>query len=165
MMAQKKNLRKEEHREQNVTCFFSNNACSGWFAALTTEDQENVNAVLRYERTTLRLTSREIPQDAFASWTILKGLNLECPSLTALPTSLGQLQALTDMNLQECISLEFLPRSLGQLTVLNKLNLGGCSTIELLPESLVQLPTLTWLNLGCCKNSKRYLSPLASCRR
>ena len=66
-------------------------------------------------------------------------LHLACKSLAALPESLGQLQALTELSLNYCSSLAALPESLGQLRALTKLYLNGCSFLTALPESADQL--------------------------
>ena len=52
-----------------------------------------------------------------------------CKSLAVLPESIGQLRALTELNLGGCSSLVALPESIGQLQVLTELNLEWCSSL------------------------------------
>ena len=99
-----------------------------------------------------------------------------CQRLTWLPESLGQLTALTTLDLSGCRNLHSLPESLGQLTALATLtgrgngaltrlpeSLGGlvaletldlceCSQLTGLPESLGRLTSLTTLDLSRCRN-------------
>jgi Leucine-rich repeat (LRR) protein len=46
-----------------------------------------------------------------------------CSSLQRLPTSIGQLSALQNLDLSECASLQELPMSMGQLSALQKFHL------------------------------------------
>ena len=57
-------------------------------------------------------------------------------ALTRVPESMGQLAALTMLDLRSCSSLTRLPESMGQLTALTTLNLSGCDSLTGLPESM-----------------------------
>jgi leucine-rich repeat protein SHOC2 len=50
--------------------------------------------------------------------------------LTVLPESLGQLAALTTLNLSWCLALTALPESLGQLAALTTLDLSAVSRVD-----------------------------------
>jgi Leucine-rich repeat (LRR) protein len=50
--------------------------------------------------------------------------------LTGLPESLGQLAALTTLDLSGCDALTGLPESLGQLAALTTLDLSGCRRVD-----------------------------------
>jgi hypothetical protein len=50
-----------------------------------------------------------------------------CSRLQQLPESLGQLSALSSLDLSQCSSLVELPESLGQLTALSSPELSECS--------------------------------------
>jgi Leucine-rich repeat (LRR) protein len=52
------------------------------------------------------------------------------PTLKKLPSSIGQLNALKELNLNGCSNLKELPSSIGQLNALKKLDLNGCSNFE-----------------------------------
>ena len=59
-----------------------------------------------------------------ASSRLTKIDSMECSSLTVLPESIGQLQALTELSLDGCSSLTALPESIGQLQALTTLYLS-----------------------------------------
>ncbi len=83
----------------------------------------------------------------------LQELNLSgCSSLQELPTTIGQLSALQDLDLSGCSSLQELPTSIGQLSGLQNLRLSGCSSLQELPTSIDQLSALQNLRLGNCSN-------------
>ena len=63
----------------------------------------------------------------------LTELDLRGSSVAALPESIGNLAALTKLDLQSC-ELTVLPESIGNLTALTELDLGG-SQLTVLPES------------------------------
>jgi hypothetical protein len=78
-----------------------------------------------------------------------------CLSLRELPTSIGQLNALQNLNLKGCSNLQELPTSIGQLNGLQKLELTGCSSLQELPTSIGQLNALQiFIGQGvrACKN-------------
>ena len=69
--------------------------------------------------------------------------------LQALPPQIGQLQALTKLDLRDS-KLKVLPPEIGQLRALTELSLFGCPLVELPPE-FGQLIALTDLNPVGCK--------------
>ncbi|MHA1489675.1 MAG: leucine-rich repeat domain-containing protein [Promethearchaeota archaeon] len=75
-------------------------------------------------------------------------------SFTALPESIGNLQALQELRLEECRFLTSLPESLSNLRSLKKLILSGCFLLKSLPESLGNLKTLRELKLEECRSLK-----------
>jgi Leucine-rich repeat (LRR) protein len=68
--------------------------------------------------------------------------------LQELPTSIGKLNALQNLDLRGCSTLQELPTSIGQLNALQNLELEGCSKLQELPTSIGQLNALQKLNLG-----------------
>ena len=75
-------------------------------------------------------------------------LNLERCALKGLPPQIGQLQALTRLDLRGC-ALVVLPPEIGQLAGLASLDLGLCPLREL-PPQIGQLLALTYLELMGC---------------
>jgi Leucine-rich repeat (LRR) protein len=69
--------------------------------------------------------------------------------LTALPESLGQLAALTTLNLSGCRALTGLPAWMEQRTTWVSLGLPPC--IRVLPDWVTQLAALTTLDLSECR--------------
>ena len=69
--------------------------------------------------------------------------------LEVLPPQIGQLQALTKLDLRDS-KLKVLPPEIGQLRALTELSLFGCPLVELPPE-FGQLIALTDLNPVGCK--------------
>ena len=79
----------------------------------------------------------------------LQVLNFEGSKLEVLPPQIGQLQALTWLDLTNCRQLKELPREFGQLKALTKLALYKCPLKELPPEFGLLL-ALDWLDLEDC---------------
>jgi len=79
-----------------------------------------------------------------------------------LPSSIGQLNALQKLDLDECSNLNELPSSIGQLNALQELHLNGCSKLEELPSSIGQLNALQELDLNESSNLKNYFHLLAN---
>jgi len=75
----------------------------------------------------------------------LTQLNLSDNRLTTLPSEIGQLSALTWLNLSNN-HLTTLPAEIGQLAALTQLNLSD-NRLTTLPSEIGQLSALTWLNL------------------
>ena len=84
--------------------------------------------------------------DWLGNLTALTELNVTGTQLTSLPDWLGNLTALTSLNLGRT-QLTSLPESVGNLTGLTSLNLGG-SQLTSLPEPVGNLTALTSLKLG-----------------
>ena len=81
----------------------------------------------------------------------LKHLNSLCFEGTAievLPSSVGNLAALVDLNLKDCKNLVGLPSSICNLKRVRDLNLAGCSKITNLPENLGNMESLYVFSLG-----------------
>ncbi|KAL5062959.1 hypothetical protein RYX36_024696 [Vicia faba] len=69
----------------------------------------------------------------------------DCPSLSIVHQSIGDLGNLLLINFKDCTSLSNLPEKMNQLKSLKSLILSGCSKIDKLEESLVQMESLTTL--------------------
>ena len=83
--------------------------------------------------------------------TALTNLNLNfCKQLKELPPQIGQLTALTDLSLGGCEQLKELPPLIGQLTALSGLSLRYCEQLKELPPQVGQLTALTKLDLEGC---------------
>ncbi len=75
----------------------------------------------------------------------------ECSNLQKLPTSIRQLNALQNLDLDDDLSLQELPTSIGQLNALENLDLWGFSSLqELLTsiEGLFELARITHIYWG-----------------
>ncbi|XP_045832557.1 disease resistance protein RUN1-like isoform X1 [Trifolium pratense] len=68
-----------------------------------------------------------------------------CPSLSEIHHSIGDLKNLLLLNLKDCTSLSNLPREVYQLKSLKTLVLSGCSNIDKLEEDMEQMESLTTL--------------------
>ncbi|KAG4940748.1 hypothetical protein JHK82_044423 [Glycine max] len=76
----------------------------------------------------------------------LAKLNLkDCPRLSEVHQSIGDLNNLLVINLMDCTSLSNLPRRIYQLKSLQTLIFSGCSKIDMLEEDIVQMESLTTL--------------------
>jgi len=76
--------------------------------------------------------------------------------LQKLPTSIGQLNALQQLQLSQCLSLQKLPTSIDQLSAFHhELALKGCSSLKILPTSIGQLNALQKLHLWGCSSFAR----------
>ncbi|RDY04644.1 TMV resistance protein N, partial [Mucuna pruriens] len=69
----------------------------------------------------------------------------DCPSLSEVHQSIGDLTNLLMINLKDCTSLSNLPRRIYQLKSLETLILSGCSKIDKLEEDIMQMESLTTL--------------------
>ncbi|KAK7286788.1 hypothetical protein RJT34_22021 [Clitoria ternatea] len=69
----------------------------------------------------------------------------DCPRLSEVHQSIGDLNNLLVINLKDCTSLNCLPTRIYQLKSLKTLILSGCSKIETLEEDIVQMESLTTL--------------------
>ncbi|XP_027337079.1 TMV resistance protein N-like [Abrus precatorius] len=69
----------------------------------------------------------------------------DCPSLSDVHHSIGDLSNLLLINLKDCISLSNLPNRIYQSKSLQTLILSGCSKIDKLEENIVQMESLRTL--------------------
>ncbi|RFP09321.1 hypothetical protein D0T25_24360 [Duganella sp. BJB488] len=70
----------------------------------------------------------------------LSNLNLSAnPQLSRLPEEIGRLHNLQTLDLRGCSGLRTLPASIGDLPQLNRLVLTGCSQLTGLPDSILRL--------------------------
>ncbi|KAI9104338.1 hypothetical protein K1719_022910 [Acacia pycnantha] len=69
----------------------------------------------------------------------------DCPRLSMIHPSIGNLRHLILLNLKNCNGLEHLPRSMYDLKSLRTLTLFGCSKIERLDEDIEKMESLTIL--------------------
>ncbi len=77
-------------------------------------------------------------------------LNLLGCDLAELPAAIGELKALTALDLRLCSSLAALPDAIGELKALTTLLLTDCSSLVALPESIAGLDALKYLVLHGC---------------
>ncbi|XP_014499943.1 disease resistance protein TAO1-like [Vigna radiata var. radiata] len=66
-------------------------------------------------------------------------LSLNNTSIKALPSSLGRLVGLQELNLYGCRNLEIIPSSIGRLTRLCKLHLTNCHSLQTFPNTIFKL--------------------------
>ena len=111
------------------------------------EAERRVADVMQVHGSSLNLTDLGLiaVPDSVGQLTALTTLDLGNNQLTTLPDSLGQLTALTDLSLRGN-QLTTLPDSVGQLTALTDLDLSSYQ-LTTLPDSLGQLIALTDLSL------------------
>lgn len=69
----------------------------------------------------------------------------DCPQLTKVHSTIGDLKYLVLLNLKDCKSLSHLPRRIYKLKSLKSLVLSGCSKIDKLEEDIIQMESLTSL--------------------
>ncbi|KAK7286731.1 hypothetical protein RJT34_21942 [Clitoria ternatea] len=69
----------------------------------------------------------------------------DCPRLSKLHKSIGDLRKILEINLMNCASLNNLPRRIYKLKSLETLILSGCLKIDMLKEEIVQMESLTTL--------------------
>ncbi|KAI9077627.1 hypothetical protein K1719_040402 [Acacia pycnantha] len=70
----------------------------------------------------------------------------DCPRLSIIHPSIGDLKCILLLNLKDCKSLKHLPTSVYKLKSLKTLIICGCSTIEKLEEDIGQMESLTTLD-------------------
>ncbi|XP_045812982.1 disease resistance protein RPV1-like isoform X1 [Trifolium pratense] len=70
---------------------------------------------------------------------------MDCPKLSEISHSIGDLKNILLINLEDCISLRSLPRSIYKLKCLETLILSGCLMIDKLEEDLEHMESLTTL--------------------
>ncbi|PNX97809.1 disease resistance protein (TIR-NBS-LRR class) [Trifolium pratense] len=69
----------------------------------------------------------------------------DCPSLSEVHSSIGDLKNLLLINFRDCTSLDNLPREVYRLISVKTLILSGCSKIDKLEEDILQMESLTKL--------------------
>ncbi|XP_057451408.1 disease resistance protein RUN1-like isoform X2 [Lotus japonicus] len=69
----------------------------------------------------------------------------DCPQLSTVHSTIGDLKYLKLVNLKDCKSLSDLPRSIYKLKSLKSLVLSGCSKLYKLEEDIMQMESLTSL--------------------
>ncbi|KFK40487.1 hypothetical protein AALP_AA2G002200 [Arabis alpina] len=84
---------------------------------------------------------KELPD--FSNATNLESLNLaRCQSLVELPSSIGNLQKLEELEMDFCINLEIVPTGLN-LASLEGVNMMGCPKLRKIPEISTYITDLT----------------------
>ncbi|KAG4937599.1 hypothetical protein JHK85_052518 [Glycine max] len=100
-----------------------------------------------------------IPKCFFRRMNALTQLDLSFNlRLTSLPKSLSKLRSLTSLVLRQCSKLKDIP-PLGDLQALSRLDISGCDSLLRVPEGLQNLKKLQCLNLS----RDLYLSLLPGC--
>ncbi|MED6147425.1 hypothetical protein PIB30_043895 [Stylosanthes scabra] len=84
----------------------------------------------------------------------LSRLSLSGTPIGKLPSSLGNLVGLEDLNLNGCGNLDSVPDTIHRLKSLKNLDLGPCYNLHGLPSSISSLPLLNNLNLSGCYHSE-----------
>ncbi|MED6201483.1 hypothetical protein PIB30_095522 [Stylosanthes scabra] len=69
----------------------------------------------------------------------------DCPSLSSISHTIGDLKQILLINLKDCRSLQVLPKSIYKLKSLKTLILSGCTKIDKLEDDLEQMKSLTTL--------------------
>ncbi|CAL0328928.1 unnamed protein product [Lupinus luteus] len=69
----------------------------------------------------------------------------DCPNLSEVHPSIGDLNSLVLINLKDCTSLRNFPRTIYKLQSLETLIISGCSKIDKLEEDIVQMKSMTTL--------------------
>jgi len=69
----------------------------------------------------------------------------DCPMLTEVSPTIGDLSEILLIDLEDCVSLRSLPRSIYKLKSLKTLILSGCIMIDKLEEDIEQMESLTTL--------------------
>ncbi|QHO08750.1 TMV resistance protein N [Arachis hypogaea] len=84
----------------------------------------------------------------------LSKLSLSGTPIGKLPSSLGNLVGLEDLNIKGCGKLDSVPDTIHRLKSLKNLDLGSCFNLHGLPSSISSLPLLSNLNLSGCYQSE-----------
>ncbi|KAK8272406.1 hypothetical protein V6Z12_D11G329600 [Gossypium hirsutum] len=101
------------------------------------------------ERFYLKGCSRlEIFPEIMDTMKMLYELDLSETALKELPSSIGNLIGLKDLNMNNCKSLVFLPDSFCKLKSLERFYLKGCSRLEIFPEIIDTMKMLYELDLS-----------------
>ncbi|XP_062023091.1 TMV resistance protein N-like [Rosa rugosa] len=78
----------------------------------------------------------------------LEELHLNGTGIRELPSSIGMLERLPVLKMEDCKHLECLPSSVGGLKSLKDLNLSGCSKLDKLPDELGHVACLEKLDVS-----------------
>ncbi|XP_059307274.1 TMV resistance protein N-like isoform X2 [Lycium ferocissimum] len=90
---------------------------------------------------------RELPSSYFQSETHLTKLNLSfMKHFVALPSSIGMLKSLVELDVSLCIKLKSFPEEIGRLESLVELDVSYCSKLASLPEEIGDLENLEKLD-------------------
>ncbi|XP_024163196.2 disease resistance protein RPV1 [Rosa chinensis] len=104
----------------------------------------------------------------------LEKLDVSGSGIRELPSSIGMLEGLTVLKMEDCKHLECLPSSVGGLKSLKNLNVSGCSKLDKLPDELGHVACFEKLDvsgtgirelpssIGLLKNLKEF--SLAGCK-
>eukprot|EP00611_Tribonema_gayanum_P015271 TRINITY_DN270_c0_g3_i1.p1 TRINITY_DN270_c0_g3~~TRINITY_DN270_c0_g3_i1.p1 ORF type:complete len:323 (+),score=45.71 TRINITY_DN270_c0_g3_i1:190-1158(+) len=96
-------------------------------------------------RALLRATDSGFQRDAL---TLVKSMSCDTET-KGLPYCIGDMPALTELDLSNCTEIDSLPDSIGDLTALTMLDLSNCSSLVSLPDSIGNLSALKDLRIGC----------------
>ncbi|GJP42817.1 hypothetical protein CLOM_g2340 [Closterium sp. NIES-68] len=91
---------------------------------------------------------RQLPED-FGNLINLRRMELRCPELTHLPSSLPQLSLLERLVISGGQQMVSLPETIGQLPALRELRISCLSNLQTLPDSIGQLQQLRSLTIDC----------------
>ncbi|KFK25992.1 disease resistance protein [Arabis alpina] len=89
------------------------------------------------------------------SWNTRR-LYLNSTKIEELPSSIGRLSCLVELDMSDCQSLRTLPSSVRHLVSLKSINLDGCKHLENLPDSLQHLTSLETLEVSGCLNVNEF---------
>ncbi|KAG0604254.1 hypothetical protein M758_10G157100 [Ceratodon purpureus] len=79
----------------------------------------------------------------------------DCYWLNELPSSIGGLTSLKELDVSLCRNLEKLPDEIGNLGQLLKLDVSSCRNLEKLPDEIGNLGQLLKLDISYCRRLKR----------
>ena len=96
-----------------------------------------------------RASFTALPQ-GLCAFTSLQVLRLQCENLAHLPSALGSLTNLRQLDLDRCYSLADMPGSISSLSALTMLRLMACAQLSSLPSQLTSLSCLKHLYLELC---------------
>jgi Leucine-rich repeat (LRR) protein len=78
----------------------------------------------------------------------LEELHVNGTGIRELPSSIGQIDRLRQLNMKDCRDLVFLPSSVRDLKFLKVVNFSGCSKLEKLPDELGHVEYLEKLDVS-----------------
>ncbi|VVB14958.1 unnamed protein product [Arabis nemorensis] len=89
------------------------------------------------------------------SWNTRR-LYLNSTKIEELPSSIGRLSCLVELDMSDCQSLRNLPSTVRHLVSLKSMNLDGCKHLENLPDTLQNLTSLETLEVSGCLNINEF---------